>query len=118
MISFEIQSIQEEDYSFIIFSTNCSNPLDDLDEIEKILKNKLNGKVIFDMLLSNGNTSNRFIEADFNGSTFNIKSFKIPAFIDNKIKEISSLYYKDKVEFINSDKLSNAFKFLLEKGKI
>lgn len=119
MRTFEIRKINDLNaYSSLIFSTCYLNPLDNLCEIEEILKSQGQGKVLFDLLLSNGNTSNRFIEAVFDGEKFITSSFKIPKCIDKSIKELSSQYYKDNEQFWNSNIVSNAFKFLLKKGKV
>jgi hypothetical protein len=49
----------------IIFCTTYVNPISHLPIIEKELSRlNFSGKIIFDLLLSNGYSSNRFIEAD------------------------------------------------------
>lgn len=99
-------------------STSYLNPLDDLDELEDTLGNEFCGKILFDLLLSNGNSSNRYIEANYNGKSFDYASFKIPNTIDKKVRDISTYFYSNNEQFLNSNVVSNAFKFLLKKGLV
>ncbi|MCP1136296.1 type II toxin-antitoxin system RnlB family antitoxin [Paenibacillus polysaccharolyticus] len=120
---FELQKINQPSvYSFLILSTSYFNPLDDLDQLEEELRVSLGenflGKILFDLLLTNGNSSNRFIEATFEGNAFDQSSFKVPSNVDLKIKKLSSSYYSNNELFINSVVVSDSFKFLLKKGLV
>ena len=123
LVTFELQKINQPSvYSFLILSTSYFNPLDDLGQLEEELRVSLGdnflGKILFDLLLSNGNSSNRFIEATFNGKAFDYSSFKIPSNVDLKIKKLSSSYYSNNELFNNSAIVSDSFKFLLKKGLV
>lgn len=122
MQTFELKKIKDQStHSFLILSTSYLNPLDDLDELEAKLEGELGekfcGMILFDLLLSNGNSSNRYIEANFNGKSFDYSSFKIPSTIDKQVKKISTRFYSNNEQFINSDLFSNSFKFLFKKGR-
>jgi hypothetical protein len=102
----------------MVLSTSYVNPLEMLTEIEAELASSYCGKVLFDLLLCNGNSSNRFMEAFFDGKQFVQTSFRILSEVDEEIRRFSANYYKDKPYFIESPLLSNAFKFLLQKGEV
>ncbi|NMO94234.1 hypothetical protein HII30_00335 [Paenibacillus lemnae] len=117
MMTYEIQKIgHNSTYSFLVLSTSYFSPLDYLDEVADTLGSECEGKILFDLLLSNGNSSNRYIEATFNGREFDYFSFKIPSNIDLETKGISVCFYKDHKQFWESNIVSNSFKFLLKKG--
>jgi len=93
----------------IIFCTSYINTISCLDEIE-IELNKVNfaGTIIFDLLLANGYTSNRFIRAKFFNSKIQrtsmevIKSLGLFPSIADKINS----YYRNNPEFIKNSILS------------
>jgi hypothetical protein len=78
----------------IVFSMTYMNPISYLPTIEKDLGElNFSGKIIFDLLLSNGNSSNRFVEASVNKAKIDRRSMKVighsslePSFI-KKTKE-------------------------------
>lgn len=118
MKTFEIKKIEDQDNICLVLSKSYINPIDDLGLIEKELRQGFVGKVIFDLMLSNGNSSNRFMEAMFDGQKFDYSSFKITD-VDMRIKKISAGYYQENPHLLEGNYvLSNASKFLLKKGKV
>lgn len=82
------------DQVVIIFCTTYINPISYLPVIEEDLsKIYFNGKVIFDLLLSNGHSPNRFVEADVNEGKVNrcsmavAKSSSLDEFFITKTQE-------------------------------
>lgn len=117
MKTYEIQKIGDNHpYLFLVLSTSYCSPLDYLSDVAESLGQECKGKILFDLLLTNGNSSNRYIEAEFNGLEFDYSSFKIPLSIDLKIKGVSAFFYKNHDQFWSSNIVSNSFKFLLKKG--
>jgi hypothetical protein len=73
---YEIEKIS--DGLVLIFGTTYISPisyLSDIDEALRILE--FNGRVVFDLLLSNGHSSNRFIEAYTDGCKIHRSSMKV-----------------------------------------
>jgi hypothetical protein len=91
---FEIVACPDGSYRFFIFATSGTNPLSGISEIEKQLA-KRDGpcSVLFDLLLSNGETSNRYISAFFDGTRFNPESFKTVQSLPKEFKKIASEFY-------------------------
>jgi hypothetical protein len=118
MMAFEIRKIEKPYNIYLILSNSYNSPIEHLEQIETNLRNSYSGRVIFDLLLSNGNSSNRFIEAKFDGEKFDYTSFRILPEVDREIKEVSASYYRNNENFLQSSIVSNAFKFLLRKGKV
>ena len=59
-----------------------------MQDIEKDLaKKNLKGLVLFDLLLSNGDEYNRYVEAYFDGKFFELSSFKGPT-LNKEIERI------------------------------
>jgi hypothetical protein len=66
------------DQVVVIFCTTYINPISYLQIIEEDLsKINFSGKIIFDLLLSNGYSSNRFVEAEASEAKVNRRSMKV-----------------------------------------
>jgi len=104
-------------YPCIVFSTSYMNPMDQKDEIEKDLREiGVKGRILFDLLLSHGNTPDRFFEAIFDGAKISEDSLKSIELLSEKIKGISSDFYHSQQDCIENSVLSKVEKFLIRKG--
>ncbi|MDD0822344.1 type II toxin-antitoxin system RnlB family antitoxin [Bacillus cereus] len=119
MKNYQLQkSCEIEQYPYIVYSVSYISPIEELPDIAEELKNHFQGKVLFDLLLSNGISSNRFLEAEFDGVTFNYSSFKSLSNVNELIKKGSSMFYQSNIEFLENSVLPNAHQFLVKKGKL
>ncbi len=118
MKAFQIEKVNDTDYSIIVMSTSYINPLDEIEEIENYLRENFKGKVLFDMLLKNGLSSNRFMEAVFDGQKFDRNSFTTLSEVDYRIKEFAAKFYRRHKELLDYSILPKAYQFLIKKGKI
>ena len=90
--------------------------MDQKGAIEKDLREiGAKGKILFDLLLSHGNTPDRFFEAIFDGDEISEDSLKSIESISKKIKEISLDFYHSQQGFLENSVLSKAQKFLIKK---
>lgn len=108
-----------DDSTVFVFSTSYHSPTEQFEAIEKDLAKKgFQGKVLFDLLLTNGNSSQRFFETYFENSMLNKASFKNIFEQAEKLKTISNKFYTKHFDLIEqSEVLSNATKFLLKNGR-
>jgi Antitoxin to bacterial toxin RNase LS or RnlA len=103
MKNYEIRELSNhQDYQVVIFSTSYINPLEEYDHIQEELKGRFKGKVLFDLLMSNGISSNRYVEAEFNGAQFDPSSFKAIEKVDVAIKAMTNKFYKSRSDLSNS----------------
>ena len=96
MKNYKIQKVNNinNKYEYIIFAINDDSPLEYLQDIEKDLaKKNFKGLVLFDLLLSNGDEYNRYVEAYFDGKFFELSSFKCPT-LNQEIESISINFFK------------------------
>ncbi|WP_171051004.1 type II toxin-antitoxin system RnlB family antitoxin [Bacillus sp. BHET2] len=118
MKNYEIHKDYEvEGYPCVVFSTSFISPIEELEDIEGELNAQFQGKVLFDLLLSNGVSSNRFLEAEFNGNTFDYTSFK-PLNVDVKLKIKVLEFYKKHVNYLENSILPRSYQYLLKQGKV
>lgn len=114
---YKLNKINE--HMMFVHSVSHHSPTEQLTKLEKELnKISFEGKLIFDLLLSHGNTSQRFYETNFHGS---FTSLNFTKFNENllEFKKFSIEFYKKNSTIIeNSQILSNASKFLIKKGRI
>ena len=112
---YKIKKASFKQYPYIVFSTCYINPLDEKTDIEKELKRKdVKGKILFDLLLSHGNTPDRFFEAIFDGCEILEDSIKNVAIVSDEIKKLASDFYYKKQEYLENSVLSNAQRFLIK----
>ena len=72
------QTERVSNHTVIVFSMTYINPISYLPNIEEDLgKMNFSGKLIFDLLLSNGNSSNRFVEVTVNKAKIERRSMKV-----------------------------------------
>jgi hypothetical protein len=90
-MSYQIQKVGE---IALVFSTSYKNPISQLSRVERDLGD-FTGKVIFDLLLCNGNSSNRFAEGEINQGKINRKSMKSIGSLDldqSTVERIEKFY--------------------------
>lgn len=119
MSSFEVVCKLKADYDCVILASSFDSPINDLDAIVKELsENHLSkGKILFDLLLSVGNSSERFIEAQFLENKFIMNSFRcvsIPK--ESEIRKIITRYVSSKPCVLEYSILNNMQKRIIRKG--
>ena len=119
MNNYKIEEVNDFKYKLIIFSTDYISPIENLTNIEDNLKSKkYSGNIIFDLLLTNGNSCNRFIEAFFDGEKFDRRSFSVATKLSYEINRVSSEFYYNNLFVVENSRLSNPIKFLIKKKKL
>lgn len=113
-----ITKIPSDEISGIVYSLSYDSPMNHLASIERDLANHgIKGKVCFDLLLSNGNTSDRFYCAFFDGNRLSYESLKKESDVPNEIYEQSLIFYSENEAFLANSVLNRAQRFLIKKKK-
>ena len=119
MNKYSIIKINNKDYKAIIFSNTYESQLFYLEDITKELKNqKINNcKILFDNILTVGNTSERYTEAIFDGEEFINSSFKYVK-IDKKsdIRKVSTDYMRSNISILDNSILTSLQIKMIKKG--
>lgn len=119
MCQFKIVPLEKELYDAIIFSESYESPLAYLDEVTEEIKKQhmTNVKILFDVLLSMGNTSERFIEAFFDGEAFDLESFQVVEVKkDDTLRQFCTNFFFENSELLEYSILTPIQKELLKKG--
>lgn len=121
---YHIEKINNNDEYLVIIKTADTG----FDYIKNIIKdiNKKDVIIIFDHLLHNGNTEDRFImtryindvDEDFNLIYTCVKSEHLNIPKKHKIRKISDTYFKDNPHLIESSILTSIQKKMILKGRI
>jgi hypothetical protein len=109
---------EDNEYSYVSMSTDFSR-LDDYFSKLELELNELNyeGKVAFDLLLSNGIKNNRYYSAYFNGERFVSSTFSNLGKVTVTIATLTSQFYKKNYELVSINQiLSKPQKFLIKRG--
>jgi hypothetical protein len=118
MSDYKLLSINQK-YQYVVVATSYVNPVDELYNIEDELRQQqVNGTILFDLLLCNGISDNRYIEVYFDGDTFDISQYRILNDIDIEAKRIIYSFYLNHINMLEYSNLPNAQRYLLEKGVI
>ena len=101
----------------LVVVTLNNNRLDEvLFEVEQQLKlEKYKGNLLFDLLLTNGQSTNRFIHTSFNGSRMNTRALKV---IESNKVGIKPLHAISRYHFKHVNQIKNSFLSSLQKSKI
>lgn len=119
MNKYNILKINNEDYKVIIFSNSYETPLLYLEDISNELKaqNLSNCKVVFDMLLCRGNTTERYTEAIFDGERFVNSSFKyVKVDKKNELRKIALDFFKSDISMLENSILTSLQRKMINKG--
>ena len=102
---------KDSNYDFIIFATNCENPVNDM--LVSGCEFLKTGKIVFDLALINGLKNNRFIEAEVIENRLIFDSIRhIPA-IAERLNRFSRTWFKNNSDIVERSALSAATKFHL-----
>ncbi|WP_379142558.1 type II toxin-antitoxin system RnlB family antitoxin [Paenibacillus sp. sgz500992] len=120
MKGYELLQLSCDDFEYLVLSTSFETPLTYLMDITTELNSKSNMsnfKVVFDLLLSMGNNSERFIEAFYDGEQKNIDLFNVLK-IDKKndLRKISCEYLKQNSIFLDNSVLNSQQKKMISMG--
>lgn len=120
MANYNITYQDNSEYEIIVHSISHHNPVYAINEISEEISKSINGrkKVLFDLLLTNGNEFNRFAECSYDGRHLVFDSIKIIQ-IDNQafISQLNN-YYVNNNHYLNNSKLTTKQKadLLLKKN--
>ena len=113
---FELASTNLSTYPFISLSVDYSRLDEYLNAIaEKLRESQYKGKIIFDLLISNGLSSDRFYEAYFDGYKFDLKSFVKKTDVPPSIIDISNNFYNNNLQFLENSVLTKPQKYMFKK---
>lgn len=105
--------------SAVIFSINFDSPMNHLGSVEvELHQNGVTGEVFFDLLLSNGNTSDRYYRAFFDGKKIVKDSIKKVVTPPRDIQEESLSFYRQKPHFLKNSVLNKAQRFLIKNNHL
>lgn len=93
-----------EKYEAVVYATSYRNPFEEIGKIETDVTNQIpnSGFILFDMLLSNGDSFNRFVEAFFDGSKIQKDTIKVVDIEKPLINTINNFYNGKAAELDNS----------------
>lgn len=114
---FFVELTPSSEYQAMVFATGVASPMDALDEITKELaEEKVMGPVIFDLLLTNGNKTNRYWVGHFDGSSFNRDAINSAMSEYEGLTHLSADALKKHFFQVNPILLSKAMCFALKNG--
>ncbi|WP_295751577.1 type II toxin-antitoxin system RnlB family antitoxin [Undibacterium sp.] len=100
-----------------VFATCAVSPMEALEDVERELADKkVLGKVLFDLLLSNGHKANRYFVAEFDGCKFSRNGFNSEMHRYESLSFLSAQVLKGHFSEVDPSLLSSAMQFALRKG--
>ncbi|MBK8263869.1 MAG: type II toxin-antitoxin system RnlB family antitoxin [Nannocystis sp.] len=106
-----------DDATCIVWSVSYISPTEFLEEIARALADwAYSGGVVFDLLLANGQASNRFVGARFDGRDFDRASFVVISQNLDTLKHVSLRFYHSHPEMLENSVLPKTTQFLIRKN--
>lgn len=118
MDSYNIVYKKSNKYSALIYSVSYNNPIEDIKKISADIRTQLNEAcyILFDLLLANGDSFNRFVEGYFDGKEIKFDTINVVVLDDREQLETINDYYKGKVKEVNNSVLLSSEKFKYVRG--
>ena len=113
---YDIKKVNIDKYSIIVLSNSFENPFFYESQIERDLQGE-KGYVLFDLLTVNGLSSNRFIEAFYDGEKIRADSYKIIKNVSDDILNYTREYYLNKPKIISNSAMTNIENAIYTKSK-
>lgn len=112
MCSYNIVYKKYGKYSAVIYPVSYINPLEEINQISKDIKNNLKRGdcVLLDLLLSNGDNFNRFAEFYYNGNEVEMSSVSVIDVSNDELQMLNQ-YYKGRVKELSNSVLSPKERF-------
>ena len=107
--------LNNSEYDYMVIATTCISPISTLTDIQNELEDK-SGRIIFDLTLINGTSSNRYITASFENGAVNRRSFEVVKVIESKVEYISLDFFAHHADLVKNGTIPNALKSLLIEG--
>lgn len=117
MKNFEISKLSNSEYDYLIIATTYISPISTLESLQNEFKH-ITGKLIFDLTLINGTSSNRYISAVIENGIVNRSSFSLVKKVDLAVQHNSMNFFANHVEVVENGTIPKALKALLAAGKI
>lgn len=113
MTYFKIFKLKNEKYDYLAIAKNYESSLSSIAEIEKYIKQE-QAKILFDLLVKNGTSSNRFIEYEYQKGRLNQNNFTVVPVVSDNIKAITSKFLQNNQMLIDSSVLPKSLKYILK----
>ncbi len=116
---FEIKELNSKTHPYIVLSTHHVNPIEWVDELERELsKKKYSGRILLDLLLSNGYNEDRFFEIYFDGTKLNLDTLSNLESVSDEVRLFSVEYYSQHTDMIKNSVLTKPQRYLVKKKRI
>jgi hypothetical protein len=100
-----------------VFATSHVNPLEALEDVERELADrKVKGKVVFDLLLTNGHKLNRYFVGVFDGQHFRDSKFSPVQAEYADLSRASAQFLKGHFEEVSTSLLTPAMRYAIKTG--
>ena len=117
MNNFCLKEISNFEYKRLIIATTYLSPIQTLGVVENEL-GQYTGKVLFDLTVINGLSSNRYLEAVIIDGKVDRRSFKVVKSVQNDIKLVSARFFRNNRNIVESGTIPLALKELIVSGAI
>lgn len=116
---FKLAQIDDSGYQCVSLSL-CNEGIDFLyEDLESELKRSASkGRILFDLLLSNGYKSERFVSVYFDGNQFDFSTYEIESNINSEVENYCSSYFINNPSLLEKSVLTKPQRFLFKKRKV
>lgn len=112
MANYSIVLTKDKRYDAIIYANSYISPIQDINEISlELSRLHIEGVVLFDMLLANGDNFNRFAEVYYDGTQIHLEKMEIIEVYDKCFLNEVNCFYKQNIDLLDNSVLSLSQRF-------
>lgn len=117
MKNFILRKLNNSEYEYLLIATSFQSSLSELKKLDELADLK-EGRILFDFILSNGISKNRFIECAVSLGNVKPKSAKIVIEVEDEVKKASSMFLKKNKDILENSLLPKSIKYLISNGYV
>lgn len=115
MKNFEVLKLENSEFDYLVIATTYINPISTLSDVQNEVIEK-SGRVLFDLTLINGTSSNRYISATFENGIIDRRSFVVEKAVEPVVEHKSLDFFVRHQDLVKNGTIPNALKSLLVAG--
>lgn len=115
MKNYSLIKVDNSEYDWIVIAISYVSPIDEVDSIIQAIRGR-STRILFDLTLINGISSNRYISLKVDNGEYSKSSFRVVQHVTSSVKDVGLSYFANNPEVVDRSVLSDTLKHCLKQG--